>query len=46
MLNDSYNKNPSVFPPEEVLAKCEWQRYPGEEIARIRDEAWTRFLAA
>ncbi|MAO91221.1 MAG: spermidine/putrescine ABC transporter substrate-binding protein [Rhodospirillaceae bacterium] len=46
LLNDSYNKNPSVFPPEEVLAKCEWQRYPGEEIARIRDEAWTRFLAA
>ncbi len=46
LLNDSYNKNPSVFPPEEVLAKCEWQSYAGEDIARIKDEAWTRFLAA
>ncbi|MEC9265515.1 MAG: spermidine/putrescine ABC transporter substrate-binding protein [Alphaproteobacteria bacterium] len=46
LLNDSYNKNPSIFPPEEVLAKCEWQIYSGEEVSRLKDEAWTRFLAA
>lgn len=46
LLNDSYNKNPSVFPPEDVLAKCEWGAYLGEDVSRMQDEAWTRFLAA
>ncbi|MDW3206639.1 MAG: spermidine/putrescine ABC transporter substrate-binding protein [Alphaproteobacteria bacterium] len=46
LLNDSYNKNPSVFPPEDVLAKCEWGEYLGEDVSRMQDEAWTRFLAA
>lgn len=46
LLTESYNSNTSVFPPEEVLAKCEWGAYLGEDVARMQDEAWTRFLAA
>jgi spermidine/putrescine transport system substrate-binding protein len=46
LLTDAYNKDPSIFPPEEVLAKCEWGKYLGEDVARMQDEAWTRFLAA
>jgi len=46
LLNADYNENPSVFPPEEVLAKCEWGAYLGEEVSQMQDEAWTRFLAA
>ena len=46
LLNDAYNLNPSIFPPADVLAKCQWSEYLGEEVSRMQDEAWTRFLAA
>ncbi|MFQ5773396.1 MAG: PotD/PotF family extracellular solute-binding protein [Kiloniellaceae bacterium] len=46
LLSDDYNKNPAIFPTEETLARCEPGVYLGEEAQRLRDEAWTRILAA
>lgn len=46
LLTEDYNGNPSIFPPADVLAKCEWGKYQGEEVSRMQEEAWTRFLAA
>jgi len=41
-----YRDNPAIFPPEDVLAKCEPGIYVGEEAIKVRDEAWTRIQAA
>ncbi|MGF1477686.1 MAG: PotD/PotF family extracellular solute-binding protein [Geminicoccaceae bacterium] len=38
--------NPQIYPPEEVLARCEVPVYPGEEAQGARDKALTRVLAA
>ena len=46
LLDASYNEDPSIFPPEDALAKCQWKVYLGEDVSRLEDEAWTRFLAA
>lgn len=46
LLTADYTANPAIFPPEEVLRKCQWGRYMGEDVARMQEEAWTRFLAA
>ena len=46
LLDDDYNKNPAIFPSAETLAKCESEIYLGEEVQRVKDEAWTRVLAA
>ena len=45
-MEDSYTKNPAIFPTEETLAKCEPALYLGEEATRLYDEAWTRIKAA
>ncbi len=46
LLGDDYNKNPAIFPDEETLKKCEPAIYLGEAVQRMKDEAWTRVLAA
>ena len=46
LLDADYLKNPAIFPPEAVLAKCEPSLYLGEEATRLRDEAWSRIQAA
>jgi spermidine/putrescine transport system substrate-binding protein len=46
LLGDDYNKNPAIFPDDATLAKCEPEIYQGEAIQRMKDEAWTRVLAA
>jgi len=46
LLPDEYNNNPAIFPSDETLARCEPSVYLGEEAQRLRDEAWTRILAA
>lgn len=38
--------NPSIYPPEEVLAKCEPAFYQGEAVATAFEAALTRVLAA
>ncbi len=46
LLDDGYNKNPAIFPPDEVIAKCEPTIYLGEELQRSYEENWTRVQAA
>jgi spermidine/putrescine transport system substrate-binding protein len=41
-----YRDNPVIFPPAELLSKCEPSLYIGEEATKLRDEAWTRIQAA
>ena len=45
-MDTSYQINPAIFPPEEIIAKCEPAIYVGEDAIKIRDEAWTRIQAA
>jgi len=46
LLDDAYNKNPGIFPPDEVVAKCESQIYVGEDGQKLYEDAWTRIQAA
>jgi spermidine/putrescine transport system substrate-binding protein len=46
LMSKEYLDNPAIFPPPEVIAKCEAGIYVGEEGTRLRDEAWTRITAA
>jgi spermidine/putrescine transport system substrate-binding protein len=46
LMSKEYLDNPAIFPPPEVVAKCEAAFYVGEEGTRLRDEAWTRITAA
>ena len=45
LLSDDYNKNPAIFPSQATLGRCESAIYLGEDIKRVRDEAWTRVLS-
>ena len=45
-LSDDYNNNPAIFPSPETLANCEAAVYLGEDVTRMKDEAWTRVLAS
>ena len=46
LMPESYPSSPAIYPPAEVLAKCESTVYLGEEAAKVRDEIWTRVQAA
>lgn len=46
LMPAEYRDNPTIFPPEDVIAKCEPGIYVGEDAIRVRDEAWTRIQAA
>lgn len=46
LMDDSYNKNPAIFPPDDVLANLEPSLYLGEARAQLIDEEWTRVLAS
>ncbi|MFV0475751.1 MAG: PotD/PotF family extracellular solute-binding protein [Pikeienuella sp.] len=46
LCSDEYTQNPAVFPPPEAVAKSETFVYPGQEVAKRIDEAWTRVKAA
>jgi len=45
-LGDDYNKNPIIFPPDEIVAKCQSQVYIGEDGQKLYEDAWTRIQAA
>jgi spermidine/putrescine transport system substrate-binding protein len=45
LMPDSYKNNPVVFPPADLMAKCEYPRYLGPEFTRLLDEAMTRLRA-
>ena len=46
LMSPEYINNPAIFPPPEVVAKCEPGLYLGEEVTKVRDEIWTRIQAA
>jgi spermidine/putrescine transport system substrate-binding protein len=46
LMDEKYRTNPAIFPPDEIIAKCEPGLYLGEEATKIRDETWTRIQAA
>ncbi len=45
-MDESYQTNPAIFPPEEVLAKSESSLYISEEHTSKLDEICTRIFAA
>jgi len=46
LMPESYRNNPVIFPPADVMAKCEYPNYLGPEVTRLLDEAMTRLRAA
>jgi spermidine/putrescine transport system substrate-binding protein len=46
LMDDAYKTNPAIFPPDEIIAKCEPALYLGEEVTKMRDVIWTRVQAA
>ena len=44
-MDEKYTGNPGIFPPDEVIAKCEASLY-SEEKTKLRNESWTRIQAA
>ncbi len=41
-----FKDNKVIFPPEEIIAKCEYPNYLGPEFSRLLDEAMTRLRAS
>ena len=46
LMDKAYVDNPAIFPPAEVVAKCEPALYLGEEVTKLRSDIWTRVQAA
>jgi spermidine/putrescine transport system substrate-binding protein len=46
LMDEKYRTNPAIFPPTEIISKCEYATYLGEEAAKVRDEIWTAVQAA
>jgi len=46
LMPESYRNNPVIFPPAEIIAKCEYPSYLGADFSRLLDEAMTRLRAA
>jgi spermidine/putrescine transport system substrate-binding protein len=46
LMDDSYTNNSIIFPPADVMAKSEYGKYQGAEIAQAYEAAMTRVRAA
>lgn len=46
LMSEEYTSNPAIFPSDEATAKSEVGTYPGQEVTRKIDEAWTRIKAS
>ena len=46
LMPPEYTGSVAIYPPADVLAKCEANIYLGEEAGRVRDEIWTAIQAA
>ncbi|MFN3520707.1 MAG: PotD/PotF family extracellular solute-binding protein [Phenylobacterium sp.] len=46
LMPDDYKNNPVIFPPADVLAKCEYGAFEGAEKAQLYEEVITRVRAA
>ena len=45
-IDSSLRDNPSLFPPEELLAKCDGIAPVGDETAELLDKYWTELTSA
>ena len=45
LMPDSYKNNPVIFPPADLLAKCEYAAY-NEKLQPLYEDAFTRIRAA
>lgn len=45
-MDDTYKNNPIIFPPADVMAKCEYGEFQGAEVAQAYEAAMTRVRAA
>jgi spermidine/putrescine transport system substrate-binding protein len=45
LLPQAITSNPSIYPPDAVLDRCEYAAYQGEEAQALRNDAMTRVLA-
>ena len=46
LMSEEYTGNPAIFPAVETIEKSEVSIYPGQEVTRKIDEAWTRIKAS
>ena len=46
LMPADYRDNPAIFPPAEVMTRCEYARFEGLERAQLYDETLTRIFAA
>jgi spermidine/putrescine transport system substrate-binding protein len=46
LMSEEYTGNSAIFPSAEATARSEVSTYPGQEITRKIDEAWTRIKAS
>jgi spermidine/putrescine transport system substrate-binding protein len=46
LMDDSYKNNSVIFPPADILAKCEYSNYPGPELQQKMEDAFTKIMAA
>jgi spermidine/putrescine transport system substrate-binding protein len=46
LMPAEYRDNPVIFPPADVMAKCEYPNYLGPEFSRALEEAMTRLRAS
>ena len=45
LMGDEYKNNPVIYPPADLLAKCEYAAY-NEKLQPLYEEAFTRVRAA
>ncbi len=46
LMDAAYKENLAIFPPDDVIAKCEPGLYLGEDAERVREEIFTAIKAA
>lgn len=46
LMDDTYKNNPTIFPPADVMANCEYAKYAGSAITQAFEAAMTRVRAA
>jgi spermidine/putrescine transport system substrate-binding protein len=46
LMDDSYKNNPTVFPPADIMAKCEYGKFQGSEVTQAMEAAMTRVRVA
>ncbi|WP_395647019.1 PotD/PotF family extracellular solute-binding protein [Terricaulis sp.] len=46
LMPDSYKNNPVVYPPADVMARCEYGAFEGDERAQLYEQIYTRISAA